>query len=104
MDDTFSLGARRNPLPSGIPSWKRPVDSAQTQRFHSKTRTVGYGNVYQRRYNSFPVESVSPRLIASSLLRSSTRKLPHVQDARGTGHGRAIAAPAGGCLLREARV
>ena len=28
-----------------------------TQRYHAKTRTVGYGHVYQGRYKSFPVQS-----------------------------------------------
>ena len=33
------------------------ITLTHTQRFHSKTRTVGYGHVYQGRYKSLPVQS-----------------------------------------------
>jgi putative transposase len=33
------------------------ITLTHTQRFHSKTRTIGYGHVYQGRYKSLPVES-----------------------------------------------
>src|SRR5579872_6985427 len=33
------------------------ITLTHTQRFHSKTRTVGYGHLYQGRYKSLPVES-----------------------------------------------
>jgi putative transposase len=33
------------------------ITLTQTQRHHSKTRTVGYGHVYQGRSKSLPVES-----------------------------------------------
>src|SRR5579872_1117887 len=32
------------------------VTLTHTQRYHAKTRTVGYGHVYQGRYKSLPVE------------------------------------------------
>jgi len=33
------------------------ITLTHTQRYHSKTRTAGYGHVYQGRYHSLPVES-----------------------------------------------
>jgi putative transposase len=33
------------------------ITLTHTQRYHSKTRTAGYGHVYQGRYKSLPVES-----------------------------------------------
>ena len=33
------------------------ITLTHTQRYHSKTRTAGYGPVYQGRYKSLPVES-----------------------------------------------
>ena len=32
------------------------VSLTHTQRFHSKTNTIGYGHIYQGRYKSFPVQ------------------------------------------------
>ena len=32
------------------------ITLTHTQRYHAKTRTVGYGHVYQGRYKSLPVE------------------------------------------------
>ena len=32
------------------------VTLTHTQRFHAKTRTIGYGHIYQGRYKSFPVQ------------------------------------------------
>ena len=36
------------------------VTLTHTQRYHARTRTVGYGHVYQGRYKSFPVEWDGP--------------------------------------------
>ena len=33
------------------------ITLTHTQRYHAKTRTVGYGHVYQGRYKSLPVQS-----------------------------------------------
>jgi putative transposase len=33
------------------------ITLTHTQRYHAKTRTVGYGHLYQGRYKSLPVES-----------------------------------------------
>jgi len=33
------------------------ITLTHTQRYHSKSRTVGYGHIYQDRYKSLPVES-----------------------------------------------
>ena len=35
------------------------VTLTHTQRYHAKTRTVGYGHIYQGRYKSLPVEGDS---------------------------------------------
>jgi putative transposase len=36
------------------------ITLTHTQRYHSKTRTAGYGHVYQGRYKSLPAESDRP--------------------------------------------
>jgi putative transposase len=34
-----------------------PVTLTHTQRYHARTRTAGYGHLYQGRYKSLPVET-----------------------------------------------
>jgi putative transposase len=38
------------------------ITLTHTQRDHAKTRTVGYGPIYQGRYKSFPVQNEASRM------------------------------------------
>ncbi len=52
-----------------------------TQRHHSKTRTVGYGHVYQGRYKSLPVESDSHFLALVRYVERNARRAALVERA-----------------------
>jgi len=40
----------------GLSKFLQRITLTHTQRYHARTRTVGYGHVYQGRYKSLPVE------------------------------------------------
>ena len=57
------------------------VTLTHTQRYHSKTRTVGYGHVYQGRYKSLPVESDSHFLALVRYVERNARRAALVKRA-----------------------
>jgi putative transposase len=57
------------------------ITLTHTQRFHSKTRTVGYGHVYQGRYRSLPVESDRHFLVLVRYVESNARRAGLVKRA-----------------------
>ena len=57
------------------------VTLTHTQRYHSKTRTVGYGHVYQGRYKSLPVESDSHFLALVRYVERNARRAALVKKA-----------------------
>jgi REP-associated tyrosine transposase len=52
-----------------------------TQRYHARTRTAGYGHVYQGRYKSFPVESKGHFLRLVRYVERNARRAGWVKKA-----------------------
>ena len=57
------------------------VTLTHTQRYHAKSRTVGYGHVYQGRYKSLPVESDSHFLALVRYVERNARRAALVKRA-----------------------
>jgi putative transposase len=52
-----------------------------TQRYHARTRTVGYGHLYQGRYKSLPVESDSHFLALVRYVERNAQRAALVKQA-----------------------
>jgi len=59
------------------------VTLTHTQRYHAKTRTVGYGHVYQGRYKSLLVESDSHFLALVRYVERNAKRAGLVKKAEG---------------------
>jgi putative transposase len=57
------------------------ITLTHTQRYHSKTRTVGYGHIYQGRYKSLPVESDSHFLALVRYVERNAKRAAVVKKA-----------------------
>jgi putative transposase len=61
----------------------RRLTLTHTQRYHAKTRTVGYGHVYQGRYKSLAVESDGHFLALVRYVERNARRAGRVKRAEG---------------------
>jgi putative transposase len=57
------------------------ITLTHTQRYHSKSRTVGYGHVYQGRYKSLLVESGRPFLALVRYVERNAKRAALVEKA-----------------------
>ena len=57
------------------------ITLTHTQRYHARTRTVGYGHVYQGRYKSLPVELGSHFLTVVGYVERNARRAGLVKRA-----------------------
>ena len=64
-----------------LPKFLQRITLTHTQRYHAKTRTVGYGHVYQGRYKSLPVESDAHFLALVRYVERNARRAALVKRA-----------------------